>query len=141
MKHLLLLIGAFALVFAACGTDPGATSGAPAADVAAAGDTEDAPNVDVQAETDRDTGASASGDDDADADTDTDVDVDADTATEGADAGEVEDDSNGDNDGAAPALIAEGRAVPDVTLELDDGTTFVLADAQRPVMLVFWAEW
>ena len=37
--------------------------------------------------------------------------------------------------------IPDGPAVPDVTLELDDGTTFVLADASRPVMLVFWAEW
>lgn len=37
--------------------------------------------------------------------------------------------------------VPDGPAVPDVTLELDDGTTFVLADASRPVMLVFWAEW
>ena len=41
----------------------------------------------------------------------------------------------------APVLVPEGPDAPDVTFELDDGSTFVLADATRPVMLVFWAEW
>ena len=30
---------------------------------------------------------------------------------------------------------------PDVSLELADGSTFVLAEEDEPVFLVFWAEW
>lgn len=36
---------------------------------------------------------------------------------------------------------AEGPAAPAVTLELDDGSTFVSAEAVRPTLYVFWAEW
>jgi len=28
-----------------------------------------------------------------------------------------------------------------LTLELDDGTTFVTTEATRPVLYLFWAEW
>ncbi len=41
----------------------------------------------------------------------------------------------------APALVAEGPAAPNFTLALADGSTYELASAERPVMLVFWAEW
>ncbi len=34
-----------------------------------------------------------------------------------------------------------GPAAPDFTLELADGSTFTLSEAQHPVYLVFWAEW
>jgi hypothetical protein len=37
--------------------------------------------------------------------------------------------------------VPDGPMAPVVTLELDDGSTYTLADAQRPVMFVFWAEW
>ncbi len=30
---------------------------------------------------------------------------------------------------------------PDFTLELGDGGTYVLSEGERPVYLVFWAEW
>jgi peroxiredoxin len=30
---------------------------------------------------------------------------------------------------------------PDFTLALDDGSEFVLSDEQKPVYVVFWAEW
>lgn len=39
------------------------------------------------------------------------------------------------------ALVPDGPAIPSVTLELDDGTSIVLAEHARPIMLVFWAEW
>ena len=40
-----------------------------------------------------------------------------------------------------PAAVPEGPPIPAVTLELDDGTVFVTAEATRPVLYVFWAEW
>ena len=40
-----------------------------------------------------------------------------------------------------PAVVPEGPPVPAVTLELDDGTTFVSTEAARPVLYLFWAEW
>lgn len=40
-----------------------------------------------------------------------------------------------------PAAVPEGPPVPAVTLELDDGTTFVSTEAARPVLYLFWAEW
>lgn len=38
-----------------------------------------------------------------------------------------------------PAI--DGPAAPDFTLALADGSTFVLSEADKPVYLVFWAEW
>ena len=40
-----------------------------------------------------------------------------------------------------PAAVPEGPPVPALTLELDDGTTFVTTEATRPVLYLFWAEW
>lgn len=40
-----------------------------------------------------------------------------------------------------PAAVPDGPPIPAVTLELDDGTIFVTAEATRPVLYVFWAEW
>ena len=48
---------------------------------------------------------------------------------------------------ATPSSTAAGPdtsglpEAPAFTLDLADGTTFVLADEQKPVYLVFWAEW
>lgn len=35
----------------------------------------------------------------------------------------------------------DGPAAPDFTLALGDGSSFTLSDTDRPVYLVFWAEW
>ena len=40
-----------------------------------------------------------------------------------------------------PAAPAPGPVAPAVTLQLDDGSTFVSAEAVRPALYVFWAEW
>ncbi len=40
-----------------------------------------------------------------------------------------------------PAPQVEGPAAPDFTLTLADGSTFTLSEEQKPVYLVFWAEW
>lgn len=34
-----------------------------------------------------------------------------------------------------------GDLVPDVTLQLDDGSRWTAREAVRPALLVFWAEW
>lgn len=40
------------------------------------------------------------------------------------------------------SAVASGRPVaPDFTLELGDGGAYVLSEADKPVYLVFWAEW
>lgn len=46
--------------------------------------------------------------------------------------------------GESPATTAppvEGPAAPDFTLALGDGGEFTLSAEQKPVYLVFWAEW
>ena len=40
----------------------------------------------------------------------------------------------------APPVV-DGPAAPDFALALGSGETFVLSDEQKPVYLVFWAEW
>jgi peroxiredoxin len=35
----------------------------------------------------------------------------------------------------------DGEAAPDFTLALGDGGTFTLSDEQKPVYMIFWAEW
>lgn len=48
------------------------------------------------------------------------------------------------SDGEAPAETAPsvaGPPAPDFSLVLGDGGDFTLSDEQKPVYLVFWAEW
>ena len=40
----------------------------------------------------------------------------------------------------APPVV-DGPEAPDFALTLGSGDTFVLSDEQKPVYLVFWAEW
>jgi len=112
---------AFVLVFAACGTGAPATGPAPpvAPDTAIPVPFPPVPIPDTgePSEDSKQPGERAVGDDDT----------------------EVSD--NEDDPGVALVATPDGPVAPDVTLDLDDGSTFVLADAQRPVMFVFWAEW
>ena len=41
----------------------------------------------------------------------------------------------------AAASAFDGPPAPDFELALADGSTFKLSDEQKPVYLVFWAEW
>jgi len=53
-----------------------------------------------------------------------------------------EDVSAASPDGAAlPSVPEDATPAPDFTLALADGGDFVLGDEQRPVYLIFWAEW
>ncbi len=48
----------------------------------------------------------------------------------------------GDDGGdTTPAPAVEGPAAPDFDLTLSDGSSFSLSAEQKPVYLVFWAEW
>jgi hypothetical protein len=40
-----------------------------------------------------------------------------------------------------PPPQVEGPAAPDFTFAMADGSAFSLSDEQKPVYLVFWAEW
>jgi hypothetical protein len=42
---------------------------------------------------------------------------------------------------AAAAPSFDGPPAPDFELDLNDGTTFTLAGEEKPVFMVFWAEW
>jgi len=44
-------------------------------------------------------------------------------------------------EGAATTTTVSGLLAPDFSLDLADGTTFTLSAEQKPVYLVFWAEW
>ena len=41
----------------------------------------------------------------------------------------------------APPTTPAGDPAPDFSLELGDGSTFVLSAEQKPLFMVFWAEW
>ena len=43
--------------------------------------------------------------------------------------------------GSPEAPAVEGPPAPDFTLVLGSGGTFTLSDEQKPVYMVFWAEW
>ncbi|MEX0826674.1 MAG: hypothetical protein WD184_08015 [Acidimicrobiia bacterium] len=38
-------------------------------------------------------------------------------------------------------VAPDGEAAPDFTLALGEGGEFTLSDEQKPVYMVFWAEW
>jgi hypothetical protein len=42
---------------------------------------------------------------------------------------------------AAPAIIVDGPPAPDFTLALETGGDFTLSAEEKPVYMVFWAEW
>ncbi len=45
-------------------------------------------------------------------------------------------------DSEGPSTTASDRPVaPDFTLELNDGGSYTLSEGEKPVYLVFWAEW
>lgn len=41
----------------------------------------------------------------------------------------------------ATGTTSDRELVPDFTLELGDGGTYTLSEGDKPVYLVFWAEW
>lgn len=43
--------------------------------------------------------------------------------------------------GASQPAEPAGELVPNVTLQLDDGSSWTAGEAARPALLVFWAEW
>ena len=42
---------------------------------------------------------------------------------------------------ASEPIVVEGPPAPDFALALHDGLGFVLSEEQKPVYMVFWAEW
>ena len=44
-------------------------------------------------------------------------------------------------EGSTTAVAAPGPPAPDFTLALGDGGEFTLSEEQKPVYMVFWAEW
>ncbi|MCL1592834.1 MAG: hypothetical protein M3132_00600 [Actinomycetia bacterium] len=42
---------------------------------------------------------------------------------------------------SSTAQTAEGPVAPDFTMPLADGGSFTLYDEQKPVYMIFWAEW
>lgn len=75
------------------------------------------------------------------------------TAAETTAAGGVASTTGASSTTAAPGTTApgavtttsrvppEGDAAPDFTLALGEGGEFTLSDEQKPVYMVFWAEW
>lgn len=64
-----------------------------------------------------------------------------DTPTTSAPSTPTDGGGEGTTSTAEPSLRPEGPAAPDFTLALGDGSTFTLSDEQKPVYMVFWAEW
>lgn len=42
---------------------------------------------------------------------------------------------------AGPTTTSDRPLAPDFTLELGEGGTYTLSEGEKPVYLVFWAEW
>ena len=49
--------------------------------------------------------------------------------------------ATGSTEPAATTPPPEGPEAPDFTLALGEGGSFTLSEAQKPVYMVFWAEW
>ncbi len=61
------------------------------------------------------------------------------TATTAGESGGGQEPTSTEATDAPP--VVDGPAAPDFALALGSGETFVLSDEQKPVYLVFWAEW
>ena len=62
--------------------------------------------------------------------------------TEGSSGGQDTTTSTaGESSTTSPPPQVEGPVAPDFTFALSDGSSFSLSDEQKPVYLVFWAEW
>lgn len=57
------------------------------------------------------------------------------------DSGGGEDTTTSTVEAADPPPQVEGPAAPDFVFALADGSSFSLSGEQKPVYLVFWAEW
>ena len=117
MRKLILVVLALAMVAAACGSTP-ETSTQPQESVAT-----EAPSA-----TEATAGTEAAMEDPDTTEATTGTAAPSDSAPDAS-----EDDTR--------ALVAEGPDVPGVLLALDNGETLDVANADRPLMLVFWAEW
>jgi hypothetical protein len=63
-------------------------------------------------------------------------------AAVGTDVNEPGPDTTTIPDSQGPPTTASDRPVaPDFTLELNDGGSYTLSEGEKPVYLVFWAEW
>ncbi len=64
------------------------------------------------------------------------------TTTESSpDPTETPDDTTTTSQPEATGTTSDRPLAPDFTLELGDGGTYTLSEGERPVYLVFWAEW
>lgn len=61
------------------------------------------------------------------------------TTIPSAGGGSVPPDGSGDDPGANAS--DRGPLAPEIVLALGEGGTFVLSEEQKPVYMVFWAEW
>lgn len=57
------------------------------------------------------------------------------------DGGAEETPTTSTSQAADPSPQVEGPVAPDFTFALADGSAFTLSEEQKPVYLVFWAEW
>ena len=109
-----MFVAAFGLVVAACGgTDTGDSAETPSTTVGA-------------------TATTATPQDDGAVDT---------TATTAGESDGGEDSTTTTTAATEPPPVVDGPDAPDFALALASGETFVLSDEQKPVYLVFWAEW
>lgn len=64
------------------------------------------------------------------------------TTTESSpDPTEAPDDPTTTSQPEATGTTSDRPLAPDFTLQLGDGGTYILSEGERPVYLVFWAEW
>jgi len=61
--------------------------------------------------------------------------------TEGNDTTAPETTDPGEESTETTDTTSDRPLAPDFTLELGDGSSFTLSEGEKPVYLVFWAEW
>ncbi|NHZ70745.1 MAG: hypothetical protein GWP18_03805 [Proteobacteria bacterium] len=49
--------------------------------------------------------------------------------------------NSAESNGGGPASDTAAPVAPDFTMALADGGSFTLYDEQKPVYMIFWAEW